>query len=301
MEKTIDTIARLRIIRPPPKDLTIVFSLRRDYRKHFIFLSVAFEFESNDVISMEIEYVDLLVGEYVRRKNTNPAYSERAFARSIKVSPGFLKLLFQKKKRLSIKRAADVAMRLGWDEGKKKAFIKSIQYNEFKRGGHLRNKQILSAQSFFEISDWYHFAIIELIKTHSGSVSIEQIASSLGLSKTQTQFAVKNLLKNDVIEEASAGAYRVPGNYEIPSMSSGAIRKYHKQTNELAIAALENQPFETRDFRGLTLAFEKDKIDEAKREIAKFIAAFEKKFGNGDLDSVYQMNLSFFQLNKEDK
>ena len=63
---------------------------------------------------METKYIDLLIGEFTQRKNANPRYSERAFAGALGLFPGYLKLLFHVKKRISITRAQDVIGRLVW-------------------------------------------------------------------------------------------------------------------------------------------------------------------------------------------
>lgn len=50
-----------------------------------------------------------------------------------------------------------------------------------------------------------------------------------------------------------------------------------------------------RELRGLTMAFDKDRMAEAKKDIQKFVAQFEKKYGKGNRNSVYQLSLAFFQ------
>lgn len=92
---------------------------------------------------MNPNYVDLILEEFSRRRNANFRYSERAFARDIGVSPGFLKLVIQRKKNLSLERAKSVAIRLGWTESKKAQFLKSHIHSKI--GNHsnsIRSKNI---------------------------------------------------------------------------------------------------------------------------------------------------------------
>jgi len=72
---------------------------------------------------------DFLMAEYVRRKDDNGRYSERSFAQALGLSPGFLKLLFQGKKHLSLARAQEITLRLQWTEAKRVKFLDSIQAN----------------------------------------------------------------------------------------------------------------------------------------------------------------------------
>jgi hypothetical protein len=86
--------------------------------------------------------------------------------------------------------------------------------------------------------------------------------------------------------------------YAVPSLSSSGIRKFHRQMLEKAIAAVEDQSTEERQLRGLTLAFDSKRIDEAAQMIKGFMTRFERRFAAGSPDRVYQMSLAFFSLDK---
>jgi uncharacterized protein (TIGR02147 family) len=248
---------------------------------------------------MSSQYVDLMIAEYIQRKNHNSRYSERAFAQAVGLSPGFLKLLFQGKKQLGLPRAKEIAGRLNWNQSKKIEFLKSVQATSSAKSKILSGKFILSDKDFFEISDWFHFAIIEYIKVKNGSVSLGQICSALVLTKTEASFALKHLVRMEMIQEVGHLKYSARTNYEVPSISSEGIRKYHRQMLSRAISAIDAQDMDRRDLRGLTLAFDSRRMEEAKKDIQKFSAMFEKKYGGGINDSVYQLSLALFRLDKE--
>lgn len=229
----------------------------------------------------------------------NPAYSERAFARNLGLSPSFLKMLFQGKKNLSEERARSIALKLNWSELKRKQFLQIFQSNAAEKSKNLQGKFLLKDKDFFEISDWFHFAIVEFLKLRKRQFSDEEIAKAFGLSKTETAYALKNLVALKLIEKTKEG-YSAADDYEIPSMPSEAIRKYHRQILKLAMESVDHQHFEKRDLRGHTLAFDQSRISEAKAFIEKFVTDFEKKFKTETPDSVYQLNTSLFRLDKED-
>lgn len=83
--------------------------------KHFVIqlIDLGAKVTSNFLM---VNSTDYLITEYVRRRNGNSRYSERAFAQAIGLSPGFMNLLFKGKKQLSLARAADIAHRLNWTE-----------------------------------------------------------------------------------------------------------------------------------------------------------------------------------------
>jgi uncharacterized protein (TIGR02147 family) len=247
-----------------------------------------------------ISSVDFLMAEYIRRKNDNSRYSERAFAQALGLSPGFLKLLFQGKKQLSFDRAKEITLRLQWTEAQRAKFLNSIQTDSAKKAKILKGKFLLSELDFFEISDWFHFAIVELIKSKNGQSSLDEICQRLKISKTEATFALKHLKRLNMVEEVAKSTFQVPESYEVPSTTSAGIRKYHKQMLEKAKEAVEEQTVQERDLRGLTLAFDKSRVQEAKEDIQKFVAQFEKKYGKGPRDSVYQLSLALFRLDKGD-
>lgn len=250
---------------------------------------------------MSEKYVDLLVAEYVRRKTQNERYSERSFAKSLGLSPAYLKLIFQNKRVLSPRRAAEVASRLPWSERERIQFCQ-LNYDAKDRTRNRKQKVVhtkyLAKKDFHELSDWYYFAILELFKLKMKALDADQIAKVLNISKTVVKFSIEKLLRAGLLGNDPGGGFKAQENYEVPSISSEGIRNFHSQMLEKAKAAVFTQSFEQRDLRGLTLAFEKKRMKEAKKYIENFVNDFERKFGKGHFDSVYQLNLAFFRLDE---
>jgi hypothetical protein len=244
--------------------------------------------------SMQQE-LNRLVLEYVERKAKNPRYSERAFAKSIGLSPGFLKLFFQGKRCISAKRAKEIADRLGWDEIEAGELINDVNRKKLIQ----EEKAIVAVDRFMEISDWYHFAILELLKVKN-SLTAKELSNQLGISPLEAEFSVRLLCKHGLLKSKN-GKLIPKDNYIVPSCSSSAIRKFHKQCLSKAIDAIEEQTKEERDLRSLTLAFDESRKDEASAFIKEFVSKFEKKFGTGDFNRVYQLTLAFFSLDRGKK
>ena len=245
-------------------------------------------------------YTDFLKEELVIRQSSNALYSERAFAASIGLSPSFFKLLLQKKRNLSVQRAADVAHSIGWDETKIETFVGVVKsqtpcdYRD-KRGKHKK----IELNTFSEIADLHCFAIIELLKTAKSPLSIEDISQRLSISIEQSNQMVHRLFELGFISKGKKGRYKSIEKYEVPSMSSEVIQRYHKQVLEKASQAAQ-QPTDVREYRSLTLAFDSERMTEAKKAIEKFMVDFDRKFGTGDRDSVYQFTMAFFRLDTKE-
>ncbi len=239
-----------------------------------------------------------LVEEFLERKGKNARYSERAFAKSVGLSPGFLKLIFQGKRALSVAKAQEVANRLGWSELESGEFLQTVQKEKLGKKGAAQSLS-RTVDSFAEISDWYHFAIVELLKTKR-RISEEEIAARLGISTTEAQYSLRALTRLGLIRIEADGPRPVE-NYIVPAMSSSAIRKFHSQMLAKARDSIEGQPLSKRSLRSLTLAVDSRKKEEAAAMIKTFMKRFEKKFGGGKPDKVYQLSLAFFSLEQEEQ
>ncbi len=236
---------------------------------------------------------EFLLREFVGRKARNERYSERAFARTLGLSPGFLKLVFQGKRSLSLDKAREVADRLGWTGLEAEAFLASLQKE--KDGPRSAGATV---KQFGEISDWFHFAIVELLKIKNKKWGAAEIAKRLGISRAEADYALQLLREHGLIQ-AKAGEYRsVATQYVVPAFSSSGIRKFHRQMLEKAIAAIEEQKVEERRLRSLTLAVDSARMDEAAQMIKDFMQRFERRFTTGKPDRVYQLTLAFFGLDK---
>lgn len=242
---------------------------------------------------MENDYIDWLKKEFLERRSRNFRYSERAFAATLGLSPGFLNLIFQRKKNLSASRAKEVAKQLNWSDLRTKVFVQAVEH----KSNRLSNYSIESEQ-FQEMSDWYYFGIIELLKFEkvTGAVKVQQ---RLGISRVEAQFALEVLLKANIIKKIGKHYMPTEDEYETPSMTSSAIRKFHRQSLLKAIESIDSQGIKERDLRALTIAFDSTRLSQAAAELARFMKAFERKYSSGKRNSVYQLNFAFHRLTKE--
>lgn len=233
-------------------------------------------------------HTQLLMREYIERKARNSSYSERAFARDVGLSAGFLKLLFQGKKRLGHTRALEIARKLGWSERQIGACMRSTHH-------------VLQPEQFFELSDWFHFAIVESLKAPRPPRELSSLARRLGISVTEARYSLEKLLALGMVEKSAEGKYLPREEYEAPPISHEAVKKYHRQTLAKAVRAIDEQASDRREMRALTLAFDPDRLEEAKESIRKFVSAFERRFSTGERSAVYQMNVTFVQMDQSPK
>lgn len=248
-------------------------------------------------------FSEILKQEYLERRKLHPRYSERAFARDLQLSPGFLKLFFQGKKSISINRAVKVGRRLNWSELKIQLAVDLLQKGKISAGLGITTPSneplnTLSLEAFSPISDWYYFAIIELCDLYKRGLTASQIKVCFDLDDTEVRFALKHLQVHRLIIEKSGRYFKSKNDYQIKSQPSDKIRKFHRQILEKAITAVDQQDFNNRQNMALTLSFDSKKMTEAKALIEKFVKDFNANFEKGSKDSVYQLAITFFQLDQ---
>src|SRR5690606_13180760 len=122
------------------------------------------------------------------------------------------------------------------------------------------------------IGDWYHFAILSLMKTKDFSAEPSFIAKRLGISETEASQAIERLARLEMIERDSEGQWKrarpkFRTSDDIPNIS---LQKAQRQNLDLALQALIDVPVELRDFTAITMPADPDLLPKAKELIRKF-------------------------------
>jgi uncharacterized protein (TIGR02147 family) len=255
-------------------------------------------------------YRDILKDELERRCQHNPRYSLRAFARDLDLSPARVSEILKGKTGLSKERAIIVAKRLGFSLAEIEFFADLVESEHARsqvkknlakiRLGKHENKthQMVQLDTFKLISDWYHFAILELLTLKGAQHKVAWISQSLSISEYEAQSAIERLIRLGFLSEKRGKWVPSDENSVTPAeIPSEAIRKFHGQILDKAKQALNLQSIEDRDYTTLTLAFSRGQIKQAKEELKKLRRDFVKKFGSSEQnDSVYCLSFQFFQL-----
>ena len=121
-------------------------------------------------------YHDILFQELDRRKSLNNSYSLRAFARDLDISASGLSQILSRKQGVSIKVADKIVGKLTCSENEKKWFCESVgalharsskvkikcksKIDEYENSK--TEFSVIQLEYFKVISDWHHFAILEL-------------------------------------------------------------------------------------------------------------------------------------------
>jgi uncharacterized protein (TIGR02147 family) len=259
---------------------------------------------------IESTYRRLFKDAYLERRERNPSYSIRAFAKQLELSPAFVTLVFQGKRHLSPKIAGRVARKLKWSDQKQKYFLNLIEFEnpktEVSREAAIeqivkfnRSKlkiHSLNAELFAVISVWYHNAILALLTMKNSKHTVATIAQRLKLDKLEAEAALYRL-KNLGLVQLNGTEWNASNNLlEIKSIPSEALKSYQSQMLKKAADALRQQSFEEREISGLTITVDTSQLELAKTKIREFKKEMACLLEGTNATEVYELSIQLFRL-----
>ena len=252
-----------------------------------------------------------LKDELETRCRANPRYSLRAFARDLKLSPPRLSNILNGRYGLSREAALQIARRLELNPVDQEWFCTLVEA-QHSRSKSLREKaqkrlrespityRGMALDEFRIISDWQHFAILELCKCKDFVSSPAWIAKRLNIKLLEAKHSVERLVRLNLLENVNGRLRATGSNFANPqNQPSEAVRSFHRQILSKAGDGLTHQSLEEREFNSLVLAFDRREMMEAKKMIYEFQVAFDNRFGRSEnYGQVYALALQFFSLTK---
>lgn len=254
-------------------------------------------FQERGSTSGAVENIDIqamLRSELKRRQDRNPAYSLRAFARSLKVSPAQLSQLVSGKRPLTLKTLEKLSRELGLSPLEKKMVLEST----LARNPASTPALLLRDDEFRTISDWYHFAILSLTKVKGARKDPAWIAERLGIAVPQARDAVERLERLGILSSGREFRQITEPIRVISEVPSAAIQRSHQQNLSLAAEKLVSVPLERRDFSSMTMAVNPAQMARAKRAIEKFQDELFALLQQGQAEEVYTFACQLFPVTR---
>jgi uncharacterized protein (TIGR02147 family) len=252
------------------------------------------------VENRSLDFKTFLQEELILRRQRNSSYSLRSFAKNLKVSPSFLSKILNGQRRITDQVLQKMTLHLN---------IEASLFNNFKsEESKLTVSEIkfrdLQLEYFKMISDWYHYALIELTNLEGFKNSPEWISSQLGISVNQAKAATDRLInlelleiKNGKLRPTSGGNTTTKNNF-----TDLAFKKMQDDLLKKAIQSLWDEDLQKRDHTSISMAIHPDDIPEVKKRLTKMrreICQFLERPQNKKPKQVYNLSLSFFALSKE--
>jgi uncharacterized protein (TIGR02147 family) len=265
-------------------------------------------------------YREFLNAFYENKRAKNPAYSMSSFIRRAGLganSRGYLKMVISGKRNLTantIRRFSE-AMSLN---GKESLYFENlVHFNQAQsaqdkhhfmerlsaaaEGSQSKQFEILKSHYHYYTS-WHYAAVRELVGLATFQEDMGWISSQLRnkINRRQAQEALEILLRLEMIKRDESGklVQSEPLVKYTGGSFSGIHHKFHLEMIERAKESLNGDPYTERNGSGLTLSCDHDRLPEIKKAIDAFRDEINTKFGLGSTnpDTVFQINIQFFQL-----
>lgn len=245
--------------------------------------------------------------EFNRRKEINPRYSLRAYARAIGLDVSILSRIMANKTKVTRKVLEKISVPLLISPEEYQIFENDILQNN-KNKITLKKEQdihILPLEEIKIIQDWYHYVILELTHLKDFDPSAEWISKRLSISEIDAQLALERLVRLNLLIQQDNGEFCAkpgPMSELQANYVNVALRLRQKQVLQRAIDAMDLISYQDRDQSAITIAMDTNLIPEVKEKIKKFrrsLATFIDKKSKKK-NRVYEISVSFFPWDNDE-
>lgn len=139
-----------------------------------------------------------LQSELSRRVRENPEYSLRSFAKALQIDPSALAKLLKGSRSLGSRVIAKLGKKLGLKDFEIQEFVRAQEDIKSRPTGssvHPLPYQPLIPDTFRLISDWHHYAILELIRVSEFCPDPVWISKTIDVPVTEVGLAIERMLR----------------------------------------------------------------------------------------------------------
>lgn len=235
--------------------------------------------------------------ELMNRCAKNPQYSLRSFAKALGIQAPTLSHMMRGTRKISPMMIKRLSLALGLGPEETLAMISN-------KDGVPESLMQLTVDNFNLISEWYHFAILELVNSENFQADHKWIARVLGITTSEVNIAVERLIRLGLVEVDEDGQWilqSVNNTTVGHEFTTVAHKKLQKQFLQKATEAIDLIPIELRDQTGMTFSMCIEDMEEVKNRIKAFRRELTNFIERKPVpkDEVYQLSISFFPLSQK--
>lgn len=254
-------------------------------------------------------YQTLLKTEFDSRHRRNQAYSLRAFARDLGLSPGMLSRVLSGKSAPSVLTAKKIAARMGYNAEKQKWFSALVEA-QHGRSREIRNRalgflrtyrngvrtQVVFVKDSFDWN-WYHFAIRRMTGLAQFKFSSEWIAERLRIPRAKAQRAVDDLLRSGGLIMEN-GQVRLPNNFSVLFKGAKEVHlRFQKDLFRKVLASIAAEDYEHAYHRRHFFTLNRSQFNEVLQLISTFECAVDDlTYRSHRPEELYCLSVDFFSV-----
>lgn len=246
----------------------------------------------------ETDFRRWLQTELTDRCQKNPRYSLRAFAALLQIEASSVSQILSGKRNVSAKMINVICDRLSATPAQRMAFLKKSSKGTI--SSEAIQAHLLALDAFSVISDWYHYAILELTQVKKFQSKPAWIARCLGISVSEVKIAVERLTRLELLIERDQKYIRCEGlltNF-VPGVSSAGLKNLQRQVIGKALDAVDNCLQEEKDITSITMAIDPTKLPEARKRISQFRRELCAFLQEGEQTRVYNLGLQLYPISR---
>lgn len=250
--------------------------------------------------TLTLSFEEFLHSSLNKKKLMDKRYSLRHFAHDLDVSPTYLSLILNGKKRPSEKFILHVSETLG--EG-----FERVNQWVSKAKDKRPYFEYMSAEDFSKIAQWYNYAIIESFKLSDFPRDVKSTPKALSelydLDLKTIRQSLKKLQELNIIQQKKDQWVLVKeSNTSLtPSEATSQIkRNFQKQILNKAIQAIEDHSTDVRHNSSVTFAIDDSKIEKARELIKKFRQDMSLLLTHSaHLNKVYNLAIALYPVSED--
>ena len=250
-----------------------------------------------------------LQNEFTHRKSSNPGYSLRAFARILKIDHSTLSQIMRGKRDLSSERVEKLGMAIGLPPDviqgfKDKQFpgVRLSREPSKKNAPGVPDPNQLLLDVYHIVAEWYHYAILELMKVQGFESKPEWVAKKLGISTMEVRVAFERLVRVGFIQVGTSGAWTPGRPVASPTGNPYVASAYERQQRraiEASLDAFDKVPGDRREYGSMTIAINTKRLPEIREKLTRFRRELNELLRkDNERDAVYQLGISFHPLGR---
>jgi uncharacterized protein (TIGR02147 family) len=234
--------------------------------------------------------------QFTERCKKNARYSLRAFAKSLELDASTLSQILSGKRKLSAKGTRSICEKLSATPKELQRFgvIDRIAYAD-------EDFLQVSTDTFAVISEWYHYAILELTYVSGFKADAKWIAKKLSISVEEAKAACERLKRLGLLLEENGSliksSQRLTNDGSVNT--SGAHKELQKQVITKALDAIDECATKDKDITSMTMAIDVANLDKARSLIRKFRRDLCELLENGEQTQVYNLGIQLYPVSKE--
>lgn len=249
-----------------------------------------------------VDFLSWFQNEYLKRRQKNYNYSIRSFSNYIGISPATVSHLLSGKRKPSTKFATRLFTKLDITPEERNIVLSSLKKLTLQPTNTPNSEyHFVALDAFKFMSEWFHYAILELISVRDFTLDYKWIAQQLSISVPEARHAIDRLLRLDLVEEKNGKLIKTHSlvTNGDDALTSSAHKQLQRHVLQKALDAIDTVSIEEKDISSMTMAIDERKIPHAKKLITKFRRDLCNFLEDGPQTRVYNLGIQLYPISKK--